>query len=190
MDVDTLADHAVALCDSGGLRALTVRAAASSLGVAPASLYSRVDSGDDLFDLALDRVLGSDLSMAVAIEDGDLRALLLAYFRHLERHGWACQIIGMRAPRGPNYLRLSENLVSLLNDGGVVDPLGASYALSNLVIGSAMTAPIAGDEQSTDVDASAAPLYARLHEHRTAEAESIVASAVDALLNAWSYRPA
>lgn len=190
MDVDALSEHAVALCDRGGLGALTVRAAASSLGVAPASLYSRVDSVDDLFDLALDRVLGSDSSMAAAIEVKDLRGLLLAYFRHLERHGWACQIIGMRAPRGPNYLRLSESLVSMLNDGGVSDPLGASYALSNLVIGSAMTAPIAGDEQATDIDASTAPLYSLFHERRTAEAGSIVADAIDALLNAWSYRPA
>lgn len=189
MDVDTLAEHAVALCDRGGLRALSIRAAASSLGVAPASLYSRVDSVDDLFDLALDRVLGSDPSMAEAIEDGDLRALLLAYFHHLERHGWACQIIGMRAPRGPNYLRLSENLVSLLNDGGVVDPLEASYALSNLVIGSAMTAPIARDEQDTSVDVDAAPLYARFHKRRTEDAVTIVAAAIDALLDAWSCRP-
>lgn len=78
----------------------------------------------------------------------------------------------------------------MLNDGGVSDPLGASYALSNLVIGSAMTAPIAGDEQATDIDASTAPLYSLFHERRTAEAGSIVADAIDALLNAWSYRPA
>ncbi|NEA87341.1 TetR family transcriptional regulator, partial [Streptomyces sp. SID14436] len=60
MDVRDIARVAVDLLDGGGLRALTVRAVALRLDVAPASLYSRIASVDDLYDLALDDALGQD----------------------------------------------------------------------------------------------------------------------------------
>ena len=45
-------------------------------------------------------------------------------------------------PATPSYVRLSEGMCELLVDSGAEDPLGAAYALSNLVIASASTAPI------------------------------------------------
>src|SRR5690625_661596 len=110
VDVRDLARVAVELLDEGGLRALTIRAVAFRLDVAPASLYSRVTSVDDLFDLALDDALGNDVHLQRAREHADLHALMLAYYRHLVRHPWACQVIAMRAPRGPCYLLLSERM--------------------------------------------------------------------------------
>lgn len=122
VDVDEIARIAVELLDGGSLRALTIRAVALRLGVAPASLYSRVTSVDDLFDLALDDVLGRDTELQRAAEHVELHPLMLAYYRHLIRHPWACQIIAMRAPRGPNYLRLSERMCVLLAKAGSSDP--------------------------------------------------------------------
>ena len=75
VDVDALARAAAALLDEGGLRALTLRAVAHRLDVAPASLYSRVESVDDLFDLALDMTLGSDTDMQRALTYDDLEQL-------------------------------------------------------------------------------------------------------------------
>src|SRR5690625_2960465 len=128
VDVDDIAETAAGLLDAGGLRALTIRAVASRLDVAPASLYSRLESVDDLFDLALDGALGSDAPMQRSLAGADVHDLMVAFYRHLVAHRWACQVIGMRAPRGPNYLHLSERLCTLLVNEGAADPLGTAYA--------------------------------------------------------------
>ncbi|KXZ58028.1 Bacterial regulatory protein, tetR family [Brevibacterium ravenspurgense] len=67
------------LLDEGGLRALTLRSVAQQVGVAPASLYSRVESVDDLFDLALDTALADDPVMSESIRNADLPALIHAF---------------------------------------------------------------------------------------------------------------
>ena len=54
-------------------------------------------------------------------------------------HRWAGQVIGMRAPRGPAYLALSERMCVLLEQAGSQDPLGTAYRLSNLVISASLT---------------------------------------------------
>ncbi|WP_051298043.1 TetR/AcrR family transcriptional regulator C-terminal domain-containing protein [Brevibacterium album] len=197
LDPADIAAASAALLDAGGLPALTVRAVARELGVAAASLYSRIDSADDLADLALDHALGQDTEVhrTLASDEGtaageplpdspgsgetaagtssahshaELHRLLLAYFRHLRRHPWACQVIAARPPRGPEYLRLSERMIVLLARSGTADPLGTAYALSNFVIGSATTAGMAPAEMSSAVDPDIAPAYARLHTGRGA----------------------
>lgn len=182
VDVQDIARAAVTLLDDGGLRALTARAVATRLNVAPASLYSRLESVDDLFDLALDEVLGNDPTVSQAIANAPLLELMHAYYRHLTDHRWACQVIGMRAPRGPNYLRLSERMVILLQQSGAADPLGAAYALSNFTIGSATTAPMADSERAMAVDIETAPTYARLHVAYGVDAEAIFTTGIAALL--------
>lgn len=189
VDVREVARAAVALLDAGGLRALTVRAVAGQLDVAPASLYSRIESGDDLFDLALDAALGEDPSMQHAVRDAELPGLMHAFFRHLARHRWACHVIGMRAPRGPHYLQLSEKMVVLLGELGAPDPLGSAYMLSNYVIGSAMTAPMSDDERAAPVDADHAPTYAQLHQHHAVDAEQIFTTGLNALLGQTATQP-
>lgn len=163
VDADAAARAAVELLDDGGLRALTLRAVASRLDVAPASLYSRVDTVDDLFDLALDHALGDDPAVRQALDAADLDGLMLAYYRHLVAHPWACQVIAMRAPRGPHHLRLSEAVCARLIDAGDPQPLATAYALSNFAIGSAATAHVASDERTAEVAPDIAPTYARLH---------------------------
>lgn len=182
VDVARIASVAVELLDAGGFRALTLRAVASRLGVAPASLYSRIRSVDDLYDLALDAALRDDAHLQEAIASAPLRDLVLALHRHLLAHPWACQVVSMRAPRGPHYLRLSERMCVLTADAGSPDPLGDAYALSNLVIGSALTAAAAAAERSTPVDPAIAPRYAALREAHAVEPETVLARGLEALL--------
>lgn len=181
VDVQDIARESIALLDDGGLRALTVRAVAGRLGVAPASLYSRVGSVDDLFDLALDGALDLDPHVDAALGQAAIDELMMVFYRHLVRHRWACQVIGMRAPRGPSYLRLSERMCVLLAESGAADPLGMAYALSNFVIGSAATAPMVDSERAASVDPAAAPLYSRLHAEHEVDAEAIVRAGLSAL---------
>ena len=101
VDPAAIATAAIDLLDQGGFRALTVRAVAGRIAVAPASLYSRVNSVDDVFDLALDAALGRDPEIQKALAQADIHVLLIEYYHHLVRHHWACQVIGFRAPRGP-----------------------------------------------------------------------------------------
>ncbi|GAB2506109.1 Transcriptional regulator, TetR family [Corynebacterium atrinae] len=183
VDVDEVAAAAADLLDEGGLRALTVRAVAGKIGVAPASLYSRVESVDDLFDLALNHALSRDDAVNRAVADAELLDLMLAYYRHLVRHPWAGQIIGMRAPRGPSYLVLSERMVVLLAEAGARDPLGAAYILSNFVIGSALTSAMADDERAAPVDPELAPEYARWQKTHPVDPEAIVTVGLIALQN-------
>ena len=160
-----------------------MRAVAQQVGVAPASLYSRVESVDDLFDLALDVVLADDPVMSESINNADLPALMQAFFTHLTTHRWAGQVIGMRVPRGPAYLALSERMCVLLEREGVPDPLGTAYRLSNLVIGAALTAPMAPDERRVAIDPEQAPTYARLHAAHHTSPREILSEGISALLS-------
>lgn len=181
VDVGDIARAAADLLDDGGIRALTMRAVAARIGVAPPSLYSRVRSVDDLFDLALDHALGHDRDVTRALVDAELQDLMVVLYRHLLRHRWACQVIAMRAPRGPHYLRLSERMCSLLEESGTRDPLSVAYALSNYVIGSASTAFITESERAAPIDSDIAPVYARLHARHDADPEAVLAAGLAAL---------
>ncbi|MFC0581164.1 TetR/AcrR family transcriptional regulator [Micrococcoides hystricis] len=182
VDIVEVARASVRLLDEGGLRALTLRSVAQEVGVAPASLYSRVVSVDDLFDVALDTALAEDPVMSEAIRDADLVSLMQAFFKHLTTHRWAGQVIGMRAPRGPAYLALSERMCVLLEQADVTDPLGTAYRLSNLVIGASLTAPMAPDEKRVAIDPDQAPTYARLHGSHHLSPQEILTDGIKALL--------
>ena len=179
VSVDSIAAKAVVLLDEGGIAELTVRALAASLGVAAPSLYSRIRSIDDVLDLALDRALEDDRALwQVSPQDGP-HSLMLSLYDHLLKHPWGAQVIGMRAPRGPAYLRFSERLVNSL--AHVSDPLTIAYAMSNLVIGTAATAGSAVDEPFVPVDRSHAPMYARLHSDYSVEPREVVEAGLYAL---------
>ena len=182
VDVAEIARASVTLLDNGGLRTLTLRAAAQSIHVAPASLYSRVRSVDDLYDLALDIALAEDSTMQEAINEASLTDLMMEFFRHLTSHHWAGHVIAMRAPRGPAYMSLSERMCVLLEQAGVEDPLGSAYRLSNLVIGSALTAPMASNERHSPIDADQAPTYARLHSDHHISPEAILTDGINGIL--------
>lgn len=148
----------------------------------------RTRAVDDLFDLGLDHalgadpVLGADPAVRYAVNTGELTDLMLAYHAHLTRHAWAGLVIGMRAPRGPHYLRLSERMIVLLDELGAPDPLGAAYTLANFTLGCALTQPMAPSERATPVDAEIAPRYARLHTEHPVDSDAVFRSGLTALI--------
>lgn len=182
--VDDLARVACELLDERGRAALTVRAVAARLGVAPSSLYSRITEVDDLADLALDLALATDTTVARAAEGADLLTLLTTWHDHLLRHPWAIAQTAKHPPLGPAYLALSDRLCVLGQEQGHADPLPLTYALSNYVLGSALTRSAATTEPGLPEEAlDAAPHLAAALRRSGVTADQVLRRGLRALLD-------
>jgi AcrR family transcriptional regulator len=105
-----IADAAIAIADTEGIDAVSMRRVAHDLGLGTMSLYHYVRSKDELIDLVSDAIMGEQLVDDAELRKGwraALRAIALATRRNFERHPW---ILGAMQPRprsvpGPNSLR-------------------------------------------------------------------------------------
>ena len=116
---EEIATAAVALADTQGIEAVSMRTLAVELGVGAASLYRYVDRKDELIELMVDAVIGSDLQFE---PHGNWRVDLGAFARSLRamilRHPWmAVPSAGLRS-LGPNTAQLYERVL------GAIDGLG------------------------------------------------------------------
>jgi AcrR family transcriptional regulator len=90
LDLQAIADAAVALADSGGLAAVSMRAVAARLGTSASALYRYIDTRADLLDLMADRVV-AELRPYPPVEAPWLKSMvaLAAAQRSLhQRHPW------------------------------------------------------------------------------------------------------
>jgi len=113
----------VALADTEGLDAVSMRRVAERLGIAPMSLYTYVDAKSSLMDLMMDRVLAEiprdphgDASWRERLER--LASDLLA---HYARHPWVLQVDMSRPPLGPGISDLYEHQLSAVEGIGLTD---------------------------------------------------------------------
>jgi AcrR family transcriptional regulator len=110
---------AVALADSQGIDAVSMRTLAVQLGVGAASLYRYVDRKDELIDLMVDAVMGDDLQFELR---GDWREDLRSFARGLRamtlRHPWVAVHGAGRRNLGPHTARRYEEVL------GAIDGLG------------------------------------------------------------------
>jgi AcrR family transcriptional regulator len=123
LSVDRVVDTAVALADTHGLGALTMRRLAQAVGVAPMTLYTYVPGKAELLDLMLDAVYARmprtetagrpwrDRVAAVAEEN---RALLAA-------HPWVAAVSTSRPPLGPGQMAKYEHELRALDGLGLSD---------------------------------------------------------------------
>jgi AcrR family transcriptional regulator len=133
--VDRIVESAVALADTEGVDAVSMRRVASELGVGTMSLYRYVETKDDLLDLMTDQVMGEALTTPDDPALGwrfRLRALALRYRQVMLRHPWAVQITATRPPLGPNVLRNTERLLATLDGLGLT--IEQMSALSGTVV--------------------------------------------------------
>ena len=117
---DQISTAAVTLADTQGIEAVSMRAVAAELGVGAASLYRYVARKDELIDLMVDAVMGSDLQFEIR---GDWREDLRSFAHGLRaltlRHPW------MAVPRaglgnlGPNTARCYEQVLTAIDGLGV-----------------------------------------------------------------------
>jgi TetR/AcrR family tetracycline transcriptional repressor len=105
-----------------GLEALTMRALAERLDVAPNAIYAHVASKASLIDDVLDDILGG--VEASASDDGDphagLYALMSSSYEVLIAHSELVPLyLARQGARGPNAQRLGQIVLGQLADAGV-----------------------------------------------------------------------
>jgi AcrR family transcriptional regulator len=128
---DAIVAAGLAIANTEGLEALSMRRLAQALDTGPASLYVYVANRDELWDLLLDAAIAT-----VKTEPTDptrwreqLHALAarVVHMMATEYPGMA-RIAMARIPSGDNAIRVAESMLSLLKAGGVSDQ-AAAYAV-------------------------------------------------------------
>lgn len=112
-------DAAVALADSDGHEAVSMRNLAGRLGVVPMALYKHVANKEDLLDGMVDTIIASyDPPTADADWKSALRNRILSARRTLLAHPWARQVIESRRRRTPTVLAYMDSLAGTFIAGG------------------------------------------------------------------------
>jgi AcrR family transcriptional regulator len=135
--------EAIAMLDTDGIEALSMRKLGGRLNAGATSLYRHVANKDELMELAVDEIAaeitvpttgGADWREAAAQAARSFRATAL-------RHPWLTSVLGEAglAYLGPNLMSVSERLAALFTKAGFPDPSSAIDALLSYVIGMSST---------------------------------------------------
>jgi AcrR family transcriptional regulator len=153
---------AVAIADTEGTGAVSIRRIARDLRVGPMSLYWHVASTDELHQLMLDEVQSE---IEAPEPSGDWQADLRTYARNsraaLLRHPWAIDFLGSGPPSGPYNARNAERLIAAF-DGLGLDLATTMWAL--LAVGTFVTGAALSDIQEGRWERAEADLTAGLGE--------------------------
>ena len=122
---------AVAVADTAGIDALTMRSLAGELGVKPMALYHHISSKDEILDGIVDLVFGEiDLPPVDVDWRSALRHRGVSARSVLRRHSWAAPLMESRANPGPATLRHHDAVIGTLRGGGFSIQMTAhAYAL-------------------------------------------------------------
>lgn len=125
---EAIIDAALAIVDTEGLDALTMRTVAAALRTGAASLYAYVGSKDELIELVVDRVIG-EVRWPDQPDPSRWMTQLKEVAREMRRvfasHGDLARATFGRIPLGENALNGSEAMLGLLRAGGVSDRVAA-----------------------------------------------------------------
>lgn len=122
---------AVELLDAKGLDGLSMRRLGVRLGAGATSIYWHVTNKDELLELAADEVMGEIELPDLAETDWRTAARAVAYGVRsvILRHGWLAGMFGARPLIGPNAMRMSDRVITLLTEAGFAGP-EVAYASS------------------------------------------------------------
>ncbi len=135
--------EAIAMLDTEGVDALSMRKLGARLNAGATSLYRHVATKDELMELAVDEVV-AEIAVPAAGDAGwrDAAAGTARSFRATAlRHPWVSSVLGQAglAYLGPNLMSLSERLAALFVSAGFPDPSGAIDVVLSYVIGMSTT---------------------------------------------------
>ncbi|MFD5461398.1 TetR/AcrR family transcriptional regulator [Kitasatospora sp. NPDC127059] len=133
--------EAVALLDSDGIEALSMRKLGARLNAGATSLYTHVANKDELLALVVDHIFGGlPLARAEGAEDPKVwRAAVIesteAMRAAVVRHPWMVSVIGDvgMVYLGPNWMRLSEAMLVLMETAGF--ELGEANDVMGIIMG-------------------------------------------------------
>lgn len=160
LTIRAIVEAAIALADSDGLDALSMRRVAEKLKVGTMTLYSYVPGKDELTDLMTDNLMGSLYADPdEPRRQGDWRAALLLVTErnwqlHLD-HPWLSELVKPRPNLGPNFVLKYETELRPLDGIGLSD-VEMDALLANIL---------------TQVE-GAARLYHRLEREKQATAQT------------------
>ncbi len=114
--------EAMALADTDGLQALTMRALGERLGVSAMSLYRYVPGKPELLDLIVE-LAHAELpdTLPEASWDTQLHRVALDAWELYQRHPWMLEVATYRAALGPHSIRKYERELGALNGAGLGD---------------------------------------------------------------------
>ena len=157
-------DAAVALADSEGINAVTMRALAERLGVEAMSLYYHVANKEALFD-GIVEVIGSEILEEARATDtpdptddwrGALRTRILSAREVMLRHKWAPGVIETRRFISPPLAVNFETIIGIFRQGGFSYDLThhAMHALGSRALGFAqeLFVPSTPDDEQVNSD--------------------------------------
>jgi AcrR family transcriptional regulator len=148
---------AVAIADTAGIGALTIRSLAQELGVKPMAIYYHVANKDEILDGIVDLVFAE---IELPETDGDWRSELVrrasSARRVLSRHHWAIGLMESRKSPGPATLRHHDAVLGTLRKAGfTVEMTAHAYALlDSYVYGFALqeaALPFSGADTAAEV---------------------------------------
>jgi AcrR family transcriptional regulator len=123
---------ALAVADSEGIEAVTMRRLARELGVEAASLYHYVNGKDQILDGLVEAVAAE---IELPKPSADWRKTVSQRAHHtragLVRHPWAVSLMASRTSPGPATLGLLETGIRCFREGGFSVPL-AAHAISTV----------------------------------------------------------
>jgi AcrR family transcriptional regulator len=114
-----IVESAIENADAAGLEALTMRAVAGLLNVAPMSLYRHIANREDLIDAMID-VVFSEIVLPRGGTDwkSAMRERATSLLAALSRHRWAIGLMESRRHPGPANLRHHDAVIGKLRSAG------------------------------------------------------------------------
>lgn len=131
LSVRAIIDAAVRIADADGLGGVSIRRVAAALNVRPMSLYSFIESKDDLVAQMLDSVIGN-----IVLEQlpTDWRAAVESIARRTievgSKHPWIMAATAQSTAAGPNALAHEQQTLNALSSLGADDARTRSLAMA------------------------------------------------------------
>ncbi|MFG1764718.1 TetR/AcrR family transcriptional regulator [Micromonospora parva] len=132
---DSIVVAAIALADSEGLAAVSMRAVAAALGTGAGSLYRYLSSRDDLLDLMTDRAV-RDLRPYPRVEGDWMATMVLLGRRQLAlfgAHPWLLDVFHRPSGMGPETLAWFDYCIEVLEP--VRCPVAAKFEAIAMMTG-------------------------------------------------------